>query len=101
MNQPISGSSEEINHLVDEARALVEATSDVAGEKIAEARKRVAAAIESGKALCGKVKQEAAQGAKMADHAVREYPYVALGLGVGVGILVGCLWSGRCSRSRD
>ena len=34
--------------LAEDARALMAATADVAGEKVGEARKRLAAALESG-----------------------------------------------------
>ena len=39
-----------VGTLAEDARALMAATADVAGEKVSEARKRLAAALESGKA---------------------------------------------------
>ena len=41
--------SKDLNQLVDDARALIEATADVAGDKVGRARKRLVAALERGK----------------------------------------------------
>ena len=87
--------------LADDARALMTATADVAGEKISDARKRLAAALESGKEIYGRVKAKAVEGAKAADEAVHEHPYQAIAIGVGVGALLGYLIARRCSRSCD
>jgi ElaB/YqjD/DUF883 family membrane-anchored ribosome-binding protein len=77
------------------------ATADVAGEKVGEARKRLAAALESGKEIYGRVREKAVEGVKAADEAVREHPYQAIGIAVGVGALIGYLISRRCCRSGD
>ena len=77
------------------------ATADVAGEKVAEARKRLAAALDSTKEIAGRVRDKAVEGAKAADDTVRENPYQAIGIAFGVGALVGYLVSRRCSRSGD
>lgn len=70
------------------------ATSDVAGEKVGEARKRLAAALERSKEIYGQVHEKAAEGVKAADHAVRENPYQVIGIALGVGVLVGYLIAG-------
>ena len=87
--------------LADDARGLMAATSDVAGEKVVDARKRLAAALERGKEVYGQVRDKAINSAKATDHAVRENPYQALGIAFGVGALIGYLAVGRCLRSRD
>ena len=87
--------------LAEDARALMTATADVAGEKVVEARKRLAAALENGKEILGRVKAKAVEGAKAADEAVHEHPYQAIAIGVGVGALIGYLVARRCSRSCD
>jgi ElaB/YqjD/DUF883 family membrane-anchored ribosome-binding protein len=79
--------------LAEDARALMAATADVAGEKVGEARKRLAAALEG-------VKAKAGQGAKAVDEAVHEHPYQAIAIGVGVGTLIGFFLARRCSNSR-
>jgi len=41
--------SKAFNDLVEDARVLMDATADVAGDKVAKARKRLASALERGK----------------------------------------------------
>jgi ElaB/YqjD/DUF883 family membrane-anchored ribosome-binding protein len=100
MNKPTQASSNDIGTLAEDARALMAATADVAGEKVGEARKRLAAALERGKEIAGRVRAKAVEGAKAADEAVREHPYQAIAIGVGVGALVGYLVARRrtCNR---
>ena len=90
----------DMGHLADEARALMAATADVAGEKVGEARKRLAVALERGKELAGCVRDKAVAGAKATDEAVREHPYQAIAIGVGVGAILGYLLARRSGGSR-
>ena len=53
MNKETQATSNDIGTLAEDARALMAATADVAGEKVGEARKRLAAALESGKKIAG------------------------------------------------
>jgi ElaB/YqjD/DUF883 family membrane-anchored ribosome-binding protein len=87
--------------LAEDARALVAATADVAGDKVVEARKRLAAALESGKELIGRVREKAVERAKAADQVVRDNPYQTVAIAFGVGALIGYLASRRCSRNDD
>jgi ElaB/YqjD/DUF883 family membrane-anchored ribosome-binding protein len=87
--------------LAEDARALMTATADVAGEKIGEARRRLAAALERGREIAGDVRDQTVEGAKAVDQKVRENPYQAVAIGVGVGILVGYLAARRSSRNGD
>ncbi len=84
--------------LAEDARNLMAATADVAGEKVGDARKRLAAALERGKEIYGQVREKAVEGAKAADEAVHEHPYQAIGIAFGVGALIGYLAARRCSR---
>jgi len=101
MNKQTQAISDDVSQLAEDARALMTATADVAGEKVGEARKRLAAALENGKEIYGRVKAKAVEGAKVADEAVHEHPYQAIAIGVGVGVLLGYLIGRRCSRSCD
>ena len=83
-----------MGQLAEDARALMDATADVAGEKVAEARKRLAAALDSAKEIAGRVREKA-------DESVREHPYQAIGIAFGVGALIGYLAARRCSRNED
>ena|ERR1041385_7291889 len=101
MNKQTQAVSNAMGALADDARALMAATADVAGEKVGEARKRLATALESGKEIYGRVREKAVEGAKAADEAVRENPYQAIGIAFGVGALIGYLVARRCSRNGD
>ena len=98
MNKHTQATGNDMGTLAEDARALMAATADVAGEKVGEARKRLAAALERGKEIAGNVRDKAVEGAKAADEAVHEHPYRAIAIGVGVGVLVGYLLGRRCSR---
>jgi len=101
MDKQTQATSSDMGTLAEDARALMAATADVAGEKVSEARKRLAAALESGKQILGRVKDKAVEGAKATDEAVREHPYQALAIAFGVGAIAGYLISRRCSRHDD
>ncbi len=98
MSQSTQPVTDDINHLAEDARALLAATADVTGEKVGEARKRLTAALNSGKAIASRVRDQAVAGAKATDEAVRSHPYQAIAIGVGVGALIGYLAARRCSR---
>jgi ElaB/YqjD/DUF883 family membrane-anchored ribosome-binding protein len=83
--------SESAENLVEDAQELLVATAHVAEEKVVEARKRLAAAIEKGKDAWHSVQATAVSGAKATDRAIREHPYKSIGIALGVGILVGLL----------
>lgn len=89
--------SKDMSQLAEDARALVAATADVAGAKVGEARKRLAAALDRSKEICGQVREKAVEGAKAADVAVREHPYQAVVIAFGIGALIGYLVARRCS----
>jgi ElaB/YqjD/DUF883 family membrane-anchored ribosome-binding protein len=101
MNKHTPAASHDIGSLAEDARALMAATADVAGEKVGEARNRLAAALERGKEIAGNVRDKAVAGAKVADQTIRENPYQAVAIGVGVGALIGFLIARRCSCKRD
>jgi ElaB/YqjD/DUF883 family membrane-anchored ribosome-binding protein len=94
MSKHTHETSGDLGSLADDARALMAATADVAGEKVGEARKRLAAALES-------ARDKAVRGAKAVDEAVRENPYQAVAIGMGVGALIGYLLARRCGNHRD
>jgi len=101
MSKETQAISQDVSQLADDARALLTATADVAGDKVNDARKRLASALESGKEMYGRVKEKAVAGAKVADQAVHENPYQAIAIGVGVGALIGYLIARRCACRRD
>jgi ElaB/YqjD/DUF883 family membrane-anchored ribosome-binding protein len=84
--------------LAEDARALMAATSEVAGDKVKEARNRLGAALENAKEIAARVRAKAIESAKAADEAVHEHPYQAIAIGVGIGALIGYFLGRRCSR---
>ena len=98
MNKHKQTGENDMGTLAEDARTLVAATADVAGDKVAEARKRFAAALESGKELIGRAREKAVERAKAADQVVRENPYQTIAIAFGVGAVIGFLL-GR--RNRD
>lgn len=92
--------SAEMEQIAEHARALVSATADVAGEKVTEARKRLAAALKNGRELCGQARDKAIAGAKVADEVVRENPYQAIGVAFGIGAVLGYLITRRSGCNR-
>ena len=99
MNQETQAVCNDMGQLAEDAQALMAATADVAGEKVGQARKRLAAALESARAIAANVRDKTVAGAKVADQTVRENPYQAIAIGVGVGVVAGYLLSRRCSRN--
>ena len=86
----------DMSNLAEDARALMTATAEMAGEQVEAARKRLATALESGKEMCGQVRDKAVEGAKAADVAMHQHPYKAIATGVGMGALLGYLIARRC-----
>ena len=87
--------------LAEDARALLAATANVAEDQVVQARQRLAAALERGQQVYGRVRDEAVAEAKATDRALHEHPYQAIGLAFGAGVVLGCLASRRCTRNGD
>ncbi len=101
LNQQTEAIRNDFNTLAEDAHALITATADVAGDKVGEARQRLADALENGKEIYGRVREKAVQGAKAADQAVHENPYRAMGIALGIGALIGYLAARKCSRRSE
>lgn len=101
MSKETQAIANDMIQLAQDASALMSATADVAGEKVGQARQRLAAALERSKEICGQLRDKAVASAKATDQAVHEHPYQAIALAIGVGAIAGYLISRRCSRNRD
>ena len=95
MNKYTSNTQNEISTLAENATALMNATADVAGEKVEETRRRLLVTLENMKAVSDRVRGKAIEGVKAADKAIRENPYQSLGIALGVGALFGFFISSR------
>ena len=67
MYEQIQAIGNDMGTLAEDARALMAATADVAGDQVVEARRRLAAALDSGKRFAGRVKDKAVEGAQATD----------------------------------
>lgn len=101
MNKDIQEISHDLGNLADHARNLMTATADIAGQKVGEARVRLATALESSKALYNRVHDRAVAGAKIADETVHANPYQAIAVGVGLGAVIGYLVSRRSNGNHE
>ena len=85
----------ESENLVEDTQELLAATAHIAEEKVVEARKRLAAALERGKEVWNNVQEKAVAGAKATDKVIRDHPYQSIGVAFGIGALIGFLLSRR------
>jgi len=99
MDKPIQVTSDDMGTLAEDARALLAATAHVAGEKVNEARQRLAAALDSGQTIFGRAKAKMFEGGRATDAAVHEHPYHTLGIALGVVAVIGYLVARRCFRN--
>lgn len=90
---------QDLGRLAEDARALIAATADVAGDKVGEARKRLSVALENGEELYRRARERAIEGAKVTDAAIHRHPYQAIAIGVGVGALIGYLVARKSDRN--
>lgn len=100
MKKPAATIKSKMDTLVEDARDLFNATAEVAGEKVAEARKRLSTVLESAEGTHGRVREKTVvhEGDKAADENGRVHhyhAYTAIGVGVGVGALVAYLLGRR------
>jgi ElaB/YqjD/DUF883 family membrane-anchored ribosome-binding protein len=97
MSKHKRATANDMSTIAEHAQDLLTVTADVAGDKVAEARKRLTEALEHGKEIYEDVRDEAVTRARAADKFIRANPYAALGLGVCAGVVIGfCLrGSGR------
>ncbi len=77
--------------LADDARALLEATAELTDTQIAEARRRLSAALENGKGVYAGLQDRVVRGANVADEAVHQHPYQGMAAALGLGALLGYL----------
>jgi ElaB/YqjD/DUF883 family membrane-anchored ribosome-binding protein len=101
MNKHKHSVSDAMDTLADDARNLMTATTDVAEEKVGEARKRLATTLERGREIYESVRKDAVGRAKMFDEATREHPYKAIAIGFGAGAFIGYLVARSAGRDHQ
>lgn len=95
MNKQAQAVSDDMGVLAADTRALMVATAEEAGEKIGEARDRLAAALGRGSEMCGRVRDRALEGVKATDQAVHLNPYPVVGVAFAVGVVIAYLVARR------
>jgi ElaB/YqjD/DUF883 family membrane-anchored ribosome-binding protein len=85
----------DLKAVVNDAEELLRATAGQVGEKLAEIRSRLAAAIESAKGTCESLSGQSAEIARATDSCIRDHPYETIGVAFGLGLLIGFLVANR------
>jgi ElaB/YqjD/DUF883 family membrane-anchored ribosome-binding protein len=90
---------DDLRRVVEDAEALMRATSDVAGERVEAARNRTAESLgqarERLQGLEAELVNRAKEAARDADRYVHDNPWPAVGIAAGIGLLLGVLISRR------
>lgn len=85
--------------VINDAEALLRATSAQTGEKIQEARARAEASLRKARERLSEVEEEALRRARELADATEEYvrdnPWQSLGIAAGVGLVLGVLIARR------
>jgi len=90
-----------MEQLAEDARALMAATAEVAGDHVGEARKRLAAGLDRVREVYVAARSKAIHGSYAADVALRDNLYQVVGIGIVAGALVGFFLATRCHCRRD
>lgn len=90
---------QDLKTVVQDAEALLRATSNQTGERIQEARARAEESLRQARARLTQVEDEALRRAREVADATEEYmrenPWQSVGIAAGVGLLIGLLLSRR------
>lgn len=89
----------DLKTVVEDAEALLKATSTLTGEKLQEVRARAEESLRQAKVRLTEVEEEAMRRAKeiadAADEYVRENPWQSVGIAAGIGLVLGLLIARR------
>jgi ElaB/YqjD/DUF883 family membrane-anchored ribosome-binding protein len=89
----------DLKTVMEDAEALLKATSTLTGEKIQEVRARAEESLRNAKVRLGEVEEEAMRRARevadATDEYVRENPWQSVGIAAGIGLVVGLLLARR------
>lgn len=89
----------DLQTVIEDAEALLQATASQTGEKIEAVRLRAKASVTQARARLSefqaKTADQARQAAESADKYVHEKPWQAVGIAAGIGLLLGVLINRR------
>jgi ElaB/YqjD/DUF883 family membrane-anchored ribosome-binding protein len=90
---------EDLKTVMEDAEALLKATSALTGEKVQEVRARAEESLRQAKVRLTEVEEEAMRRAReiadAADEYVHEKPWQSVGIAAGIGLVVGLLLARR------
>ena len=95
MSHNLNTAKRELDNIVKDARALLDASADVAKAHVVEARARLADALRQGEGIWHRARRSALRSVRNVDRTIHERPYPSLGVALGVGLLLGFLGSRR------
>jgi ElaB/YqjD/DUF883 family membrane-anchored ribosome-binding protein len=78
-----------------DAEALARVTAGDLGDKVREARARLATSLEKARHSFDHLQEQAIEKAKEADKVIRAHPYESVGVAFGFGILLGVVLGRR------
>lgn len=89
----------DLKTVMNDAEALLKATSTQTGERVQEVRARAEKSLREARARVNEIEQEAMRAAREMADATEEYvrgnPWQSIGVAAGVGLLLGLLISRR------
>jgi ElaB/YqjD/DUF883 family membrane-anchored ribosome-binding protein len=89
----------DLKTVMEDAEALLKATSTLTGEKIQEVRARAEESLRQAKVRLSEVEEEAMRRAReiadAADEYVHENPWQSVGIAAGIGLVIGMLLARR------
>ena len=95
MNKETQAICNDVEQLMEDVQALLAATTDAAGDKAKEARRRLVEALDRAKDMSRHFLDRSLAGAKKVEQAVREHPCRAVAASVGIGALIVLLFGRR------
>jgi len=94
---------EDLHAVIGDAEELLRATAGQAGEHVAQARAKAEASLQSAKAMLAAMgttaNARAREALRSANSYVQDNPWIAVGAGAAVGLLLGMLITRRPGRS--
>jgi ElaB/YqjD/DUF883 family membrane-anchored ribosome-binding protein len=89
----------DLKTVMEDAEALLKATSTLTGEKVQEVRARAEESLRPAKVRLSEVEEEAMRRAReiadAADEYVHENPWQSVGIAAGIGLVLGLLLARR------
>ncbi len=87
--------SAELQSIIHDAEALLNATASEKGEKADNARAKVKAALDKAKESYNALEGKALKHARATDEVIRRHPYETLGFAFSAGLVLGLLLNRR------